>query len=1057
MDTLKENLSLAQTIKCLAAANQQLATAYNFTFDHFRNILTELSKSPDESTKNVKPRLSTRKKKTSNRLLNKQYKKRKRLRDETQNQSDFFKEEPAAKNEVEQNEEFLHNHKIDDEQTDKKMDALEKKLKELEYENSKLLAERDSYLSEKTNADKEIKDKDEKINKLKAELVVFKEERNRSAVTMVDSGQAIHSMDENIIKNDQQQDTVKMIDHAGSTMTMEEFQHDLLLKREARQQALANISSEMERLKRELQNEKIAHSETVRQMELLKSNRSIDATDSDETENCLLKLDDKAKELIEALRLSDLIKISNEVMNELRVQLERTDDLRFQLENNPDEHRLRIHSLKQLSEETRSNLIKRIKQVNSLKDKLARSSLLLENDFDNIKKYDIKRETEYLVQDIGKARTLSNERSRILLEIKDINFQEIKELRSKLENCKESNLILEEDLNKTEDKVNGQGMEILNLESQLGLTKAECRDLQNQMTIINSLFTQMLLGASSAEMNLDRLTELLQENHDLISDIAKANGTEAAALPKLLLDIIEQVDGRDHQYETKKEDTQEENIANNLPKVWRVLLELLSCHATKALDSTAKVTMEPSPDSCYKSVETPSGTRLVISVSKTYIRLKDLILEKKHLEKEMNRMKQLNCHLENKLSEQEKRLSTVSNELNETWGVVGHMQVQHQQLHTHEKILRYELQQKRKMLQELKKELEYCREKWASARQKNNNTEIEWRTLRREFAARKSMLKHGNSFNNSGESGFSDSIDEGESDEDEDNESKVRPIILRKRYIKDASRSIIPDIESEQQTDCEIFEESQESSSPGERNLTPESEIENNVLEMNGNFQFTPNITEPLITENQMINQNDNTPSNVIESSIDTKNINTEVLVFHNNLSDSSHGVPAINLTSNYSDDGNIKMCNPSSTTIEDEKFDLPNIIDNLETLLPAMNCDNNLIEQSCHSNDNSCEAEENISTLPEVSSQTSEMLDARAVRLQNLERQAEWLVKKVNDTNKRGSDLNTRLEKLHGSCGPMTPLMPDILPSSQLPEEPLVENDRNAEDDKKQDDPSLV
>lgn len=59
-------------------------------------------------------------------------------------------------------------------------------------------------------------------------------------------------------------------------------------------------------------------------------------------------------------------------------------------------------------------------------------------------------------------------------------------------------------------QVDAQDSEITNLESQLGLTKADCRDLQNQMSLINGLFTQMLLGASSADMDLDRLTQLLQ-------------------------------------------------------------------------------------------------------------------------------------------------------------------------------------------------------------------------------------------------------------------------------------------------------------------------------------------------------------------------------------------------------------------------------------------------------------------------------------------------------------------------------------------------------------------
>lgn len=74
----------------------------------------------------------------------------------------------------------------------------------------------------------------------------------------------------------------------------------------------------------------------------------------------------------------------------------------------------------------------------------------------------------------------------------------------------------------------------------------------------------------------------LQENHDLISDIAREESTEAAALPKLLLDLIEQVEGgkasRKHtddennvenvgEVDRKEEDLQEEDIAHNLPKV----------------------------------------------------------------------------------------------------------------------------------------------------------------------------------------------------------------------------------------------------------------------------------------------------------------------------------------------------------------------------------------------------------------------------------------------------------------------------------------------------------
>jgi hypothetical protein len=97
------------------------------------------------------------------------------------------------------------------------------------------------------------------------------------------------------------------------------------------------------------------------------------------------------------------------------------------------------------------------------------------------------------------------------------------------------------------------------------------------------------------------------------------------------------------------------------------------------------------------------------------------------------------------------------------------MQTQHQQLHTHEKILRYELHEKRKMLTELKQELEYCREKWERARQKNSESEVEWRKLRKEFASRKKQPM--DLLNNSGESGFSDERGD-DSCEDDDGTNK---------------------------------------------------------------------------------------------------------------------------------------------------------------------------------------------------------------------------------------------------------------------------------------------
>ncbi|XP_015589844.1 227 kDa spindle- and centromere-associated protein isoform X3 [Cephus cinctus] len=671
---------------------------------------------------------------------------------------------------------------------------------------------------------------------------------------------------------------------------MEEFKKELTLKREARQRAIAAVSSEMERLRRELDAEKEAHSETSKVLELLKSAQGGPASRSEDSE----RLDDSGTEEVrrlkeevrmekeaheetlrrmEAQRLADTLKISDELKNNIRLQTEKIDDLQYQLECNHEGHENQISRLKEVNSKSREILKQRERQINKLKDLLAQILARLgDRSFLEISD-DVRYEYDQQLDNIRNLKSLYEERLKVLNVLKDSATKELVDVKEKFEIARKKSEGLEEDLKKAEDKIDIQDTEISNLESQLGLTKADCRDLQNQMSVINSLFTQMLLSASSADMDLDRLTRLLQENHDLISDMAREEGTEAAALPKLLLDIVEQVEGRNRaqssgsEIEKKEEDPQEENIAHNLPKVWRVLLELLSCHAVGA--PAVSASSSSAPDSCYKSVDTPTGPRLVISVSKTYIRLKELILEKKHLEKEMNRMKQLNTHLESKLGEQEKRLSMVSDELSKTWNIVGRMQAQHQQLHTHEKILRYELQQKRKMLQELKQELEYCREKWESARQKNTNTEIEWRSLRREFAARKALAAQ-DSFNNSGESGFSDERGDDSDEEDEAVEERVR-ISPRRRARKESPRVPTPDTESEQPTDTELSESKTGSSITLEqRTPTPETEaeVDSEIIEVDASDP-RPATPEPDCTpDSEPLNPLDRALTNVIQNLI---------------------------------------------------------------------------------------------------------------------------------------------------------------------------------------------
>lgn len=181
---------------------------------------------------------------------------------------------------------------------------------------------------------------------------------------------------------------------------------------------------------------------------------------------------------------------------------------------------------------------------------------------------------------------------------------------------------------------------------------------------------------------------MLEQNRDLLKEMAIKEDysgiDEGYFLPKLLYDLFLQVNQSTSNVEKKQDDdattsaaeidksreiSTPEEIAMKLPKVWRVLHELFS-HHNKMNDEEVRVL-----DDCYKSIQTASGPQAVLSVSKTFIKLRDLIIEKRSLQKDTTRLKTLYSHLEVRLDKQEKRLSVVSLELTKTWHLVGKIKV----------------------------------------------------------------------------------------------------------------------------------------------------------------------------------------------------------------------------------------------------------------------------------------------------------------------------------------------------------------------------------------------
>ncbi|KAI5699229.1 hypothetical protein M8J76_010637 [Diaphorina citri] len=528
----------------------------------------------------------------------------------------------------------------------------------------------------------------------------------------------------------------------------------------------------------------------------------------------------------------------NKALTDIARKMRRLEKMEEELEKEREEKQtLELHcrALKEVNKITKEMLRIRETQVSDLKTRLKDvEKKLLESP------EEIKIEYEKQMTNYKKLRELYEQRAaaaelehktmiekelakNALLEAKLKEIQE--EIQAQLEKYKENKkqiLEMEKNIQLKDDEIN-------NLNENLTSSLAENHILNSQMTLVNNLFSNMLINPM---INLDMLIKLIQDNYLLIIDLI--NNHEINDTVSLLVDLEKKIDQEtlaiqndkqlkqlenyetpmssamveaveSNQTSTSKDsaniqldhaetNTNEESpadqdetnstttldkshiqkeIANNLPKVWRILIELLNTHQEQYENNDVNENFE----SCYKNIKTNTGkTHQVISVSQTFIRLKHLILEKNHLTNQLAKLKTLNNHLEIRLNHSEQRLNTVTTELKKTWNVVNKLKLQHKQLYTHEKILKYELKHKRNIINDLKIDLEYVREKWDLVKEKNEQNELDYKVLRKEFALRRLQYDGGRSTSESGIS--TDTEDDNveiveTNDESEDDKSEV--------------------------------------------------------------------------------------------------------------------------------------------------------------------------------------------------------------------------------------------------------------------------------------------
>ncbi|KAH8281904.1 hypothetical protein KR054_004006 [Drosophila jambulina] len=597
-------------------------------------------------------------------------------------------------------------------------------------------------------------------------------------------------------------------DSPKKEQSLEEFKEELCQKREARQTAVQDLRDEITNLRQQLAKEK-AENRRLRQ----EQGEEEEVQEQETPENPDIDPDDDNP--------TSRSRHANIELANAQLALQQAQAENLSLRGELEVVQRQVGTLKEVISCCKQMLSVKEEQCAQLKVKLTQ----IENSFSEremkIMSNNLRQEYERQLVNIRQLRQLYEERQRVaaaeyenLQRLISIKKDELIAEQEKTKNFEERNQTLMKEVDTANE-------ELAKLREECNEHKFEKRLLSEQVGAVNMLFSQLIMGFNEkSSMDIDRLNRMLEENRQLLNQMTQAEGScsDGATLPKLLFELVEQATGHgDSSVESDKsrsatptptnEDTTEsckpeaalvrkhrkrssgtgagtgagasaaslkshepeimgkvasaQEIIGNLPKVWKVLMELLSHHKIERVQFEEL----PSCSGASATLASPAGAAGVnvgpedthrkppeLSVSKTYIKLKDLILEKKSLVKETSRLKTLNSHLDYRLNEQQKRLSAVSLELTKTWHLVGKMQRQHRQLHTQEQILRYQLQQKRRLLSELKDELEYCRRKWALARAKNDESQEQCDEWRREFARRK--LEDAN---HSAESGYSDS------------------------------------------------------------------------------------------------------------------------------------------------------------------------------------------------------------------------------------------------------------------------------------------------------------
>lgn len=118
-------------------------------------------------------------------------------------------------------------------------------------------------------------------------------------------------------------------------------------------------------------------------------------------------------------------------------------------------------------------------------------------------------------------------------------------------------------------------------------------------------------------------------------------------------------------------------------------------------------------------------------------RLKEMLSQQVEAARELDTLKEANMSLVRALAQHGNRLSTVTSQLDQTWAWLSKMKLEANRLQTDECVMRYELKEKRELLNSLKEQLEESKQQWERIRTQNSANQEQWQSMRDELDGRK--------------------------------------------------------------------------------------------------------------------------------------------------------------------------------------------------------------------------------------------------------------------------------------------------------------------------------